>query len=324
MRINRYIVWFLTLMLVACGKVEDIEVPTTSCAPLPVGLASACATSLDGKGYVFGGRDQAGTYLNDLWQYDPQGDTWNNMGGTPLKARVNAAVAAYGGQLYVGLGFAKGRIYDPENYIHDWWRWDPKTNIWTRLADYPYQSTNAATLYVVGDRIYVIYGASDCFSRNIHYYEPKTDRWFSTEDSHFRALSAFCGVGATIHDKTYYGLGNNTTNLTQWYTMDLPTDTWTKRKSLPGKGRVFSAAATGTEHIYIFGGRYFGGDKTGGEVFADIWRYNPDADSWARCGLMPNGRAENMIAFSINGKIYFGLGEDENATIKNTLYRIED
>ena len=279
---------------------------------------------MDGKGYVFGGRDANGSYLNDLWQYDPQTNTWTDMGITPLKPRAYAAVIAYEGALYVGLGVAKGKAYIDGNYLHDWWRWNPATNKWDSLAPYPDNTTIAPTMYVVDDRIYAIYGSQDCFSRNIRYYVPQADEWYSVEDDHRRALSAFCGVGATCHGRTYYGLGYNTRNLTQWYTMNLPDDKWTACRSLPGKGREYSACGVGKNNIYVFGGRYFGGEYTGGEIFADIWRYAPDDDHWTYCGTMPGGRAENQIAFSINGKVYFGLGEDENGTILNTLYCIED
>jgi hypothetical protein len=31
-----------------------------------------------------------------------------------------------------------------------------------------------------------------------------------------------------------------------------------------------------------------------------------------------------MIAFTINGKVYYGLGENENGQLINKLYRIEE
>lgn len=121
----------------------------------------------------------------------------------------------------------------------------------------------------------------------------------------------------------YYGLGYNTHNLTQWYEVDLPTDTWKRIRSLPGKGREFAACAASNEHVYVFGGRYFGGDMTGGEVFETYMRYSPAKDQWEWCGTMPCGRAENQIAFSIGSKVYFGLGEDEKGHVMNQLYCIE-
>jgi hypothetical protein len=39
---------------------------------------------------------------------------------------------------------------------------------------------------------------------------------------------------------------------------------------------------------------------------------------------MPCGRAENMIAFTIDGKVYYGLGENEKGQLINTLYQIEE
>lgn len=319
-----YIVLSVLLGLTACASKQEVYLPVQKCAPIPVGRASACACALDGKGYVFSGRDADGNYLNDLWQYDPQTDTWTDLGVTPLRPRVHAAMIAYDGALYLGLGFASGKIYMEEYYLHDWWRWSPATGKWDSLAAYPDKTTIAPTLYQVDERIYAIYGSTSCFSRDIRYYLPQTNEWCSIAESHLRAYSAFCGVGATCHGKTYYGLGFNTGNLTQWYTMDLPSDKWTACRKLPAKGREYSACGVGKDNIYVFGGRYFGGEYTGGEVFAEIWRYSPDADRWTYCGEMPGGRAENQIAFSINGKVYFGLGRDEKGTVLNTLYRIED
>jgi hypothetical protein len=38
---------------------------------------------------------------------------------------------------------------------------------------------------------------------------------------------------------------------------------------------------------------------------------------------MPCGKGENMIAFTIDNTIYFGLGEDEKGNLYNSLYSIE-
>ena len=72
------------------------------------------------------------------------------------------------------------------------------------------------------------------------------------------------------------------------------------------------------------GGRYHAGDMTGGEVLDSYMRYLPAKDAWEWCGTMPCGRAENQIAFRIDGKVYFGLGEDEEGRTINKLYCIEE
>lgn len=327
MRTIKYIVLSCAaFLLIGCSaSAPEVELRTRKCAALPVGgRASACACTLDGKGYVFAGRDEKGRYLNDLWQYDPMTDSWQSMGTMPGKGRVNATIIAYQGCLYAGLGFAKGGAYQEETHLRDWWRWNATTNKWDSLAPYPDRTTICPVPYITDGRIYAIYGAADCFTRNMIWYDVMTNTWHREEDNHHRALSAFKGVGAQVQDKYYYGLGYNSSNLSQWWRVDLVKDEWKRCKSLTGKGRTCSAGCANDAYMYVFGGRYFAGEMTGGEVFADIWRYDPSQDEWSRGGVMPCGRAENQIAFAINGKVYFGLGEDENGTIINQLYCLEE
>ena len=48
------------------------------------------------------------------------------------------------------------------------------------------------------------------------------------------------------------------------------------------------------------------------------------ADKWLLRGRLPRGGRENMVAFSIDGRGYIGLGEDANGTILNDLYSWHD
>ena len=68
---------------------------------------------------------------------------------------------------------------------------------------------------------------------------------------------------------------------------------------------------------------HYGGVTTDGEVLQDIRRYEPNTDTWQWVGIMPQ-RLFNHICFAIQGKVYFGLGEDENWHVNNKLYSIEE
>lgn len=324
--IKHMALWFCCMLVCSCSTMPEVEMQTRTCAAFPAGgRASACACALNGKGYVLGGRDTKGIYHNDLWQYDPATDSWTSLGAIPGSVRVNATMIAYQGYLYAGLGYAhKSDIYTDSDYLQDWWRYNPATNQWDSLAPYPDGTTVAATPYVCCKRIYAIYGSMDCFSRHMTWYDTETDQWYREEDSHYRALSAFKGVGATLQGQYYFGLGYNTMNLNQWYRVDLTADQWTKRSSLPGKGRTCSACCATDNYIYVFGGRNFASEVIGGEVFDEIVRYDPTENKWACGGSMPCGRAENQIAFAINGKAYFGLGENAKGQCLNQLYCIEE
>ena len=284
---------------------------------------SACTAVCDGKAYVFGGRDSAGTYLNDLWTYDAATDQWISLGKTPLKARVNAAMAATDEAIYVGLGYSAKHAYNNKAYRRDWWRYTPADGKWQQLADFPTSRTVAPTTFTLDGLIYAIYGFGYGFSDDICIYDPHADKWTMHAADPESARSNVGGSGALCNGQLYFGGGYDTHNLTQWYVVDVAADRWTPRRDIPGKGRELAACTATNEYVYLFGGRYFGGDMTGGEVF-DTWlRYEPAKDEWVYCGTMPCGHAENQVAFTINGKAYFGLGENENGEIINNLYRIE-
>lgn len=325
MRGYRFIVLLLAAVLtVSCQDAPEVALSTHMCAMMPAGRASACASALDDKGYVFSGRDAKGTYLNDLWEYDPKTDGWLKVGNAPMKARVNATMVADGGTLYMGLGYSALRAYKDTAYQRDWWAYTPATGVWKRLADYPNALTVAATSFALNGKIYVLYGSGYGFSRQIGIYDIATDSWNIAEDKYARATSCFGGCGAMKDGVVYFGTGYNTHNLTQWYAVDIAKDEWTEKRAVPGKGRQWSACTAGKEHIYLFGGRCFAGDMTGGEVFESYLRFAPAKDAWEWCGAMPCGRAENMIALTINGKVYFGLGEDAEGKVLNNWYRLEE
>ena len=319
----RYIVLVLAaVMTMGCQQTPEVTLATQACAMMPAGRASACACALDGKGYVFSGRDAKGTYLNDLWEYDPKTDGWLKVGNAPMNGRVNATMAADGGTLYMGLGYSALRAYNDTAYQRDWWSFSPSTGIWKRLADFPNGNTVAATSFVADGQIYVLYGFGYGFTRDIYVYDIATDSWHAQEDVG-RARMCAGACGAMKDGLLYFGTGYNTDNMSDWWVADLTKNAWTERKPVPGKGRQFSACAAGKEHIYLFGGRHFAGELTGGEVFESYLRYAPEKDAWEWCGAMPCGRAENMIALTIDGKVYFGLGENATGEVLNNWYRIE-
>lgn len=312
-------------ILCGCGNTPQAEPIVRECTSIPTeGRASASVCAADGKAYVFGGRDSHKHYLNDLWTYSPQEDKWTDLGATPLRARVKATMVAQEEKLYVGLGYSALSAYNDSAYQQDWWEYTPSVNQWKRLADYPNKNTVAALAYAEAGKIYVLYGNGRFFTSEIGVYTIATDTWEIMPNNANRASSCFGACAARQKDILYFGTGFNSHNLTQWYSVDAAKDHWQKLCSLPGKGRQWSVCAATEDYIYLFGGRHFAGEMTGGEVFENYMRYSPEKDQWEWCGTMPCGRAENMIAFSMNGKAYFGLGENENGTCLTTLYCIEE
>ena len=327
MKGERYIVFLIAAVLLAgCQREPEVQLNVRECAPLPAGgRASASVCVLNGKAYVFAGRDKNGKYLNDLWQYDPKTDTWTDLGTTPMKPRVNATMAAYDGKIYAGLGYAGYGVYRDSSYLQDWWEYTPASAEWRLLTNYPNTNTIACVAFAMKDVIYVLYGFGHKQTSQVCIYSPAQDAWQVLPDNINRPRVRF-GERAALHNGLlYFGTGYTTDgSMRDWYAADIVKDSWSSRESIPGKGREFTSCASTKNFIYLFGGRHFAGEMTGGEVFDSYMRYSPEKDQWKWCGTMPCGRAENMVAFSIDGKVYFGLGENENGKALNTLYCIEE
>lgn len=138
--------------------------------PLPYPLTAAGICSLGSRIYLFGGAeyaedfltysDRAGTHHRlgaRLWVCDTAASrlAWEELPECPGTPRLNHAVAAVAGKIYV-LGGATGSDHpgsrDPEaRQAPDWspycnavdnWRFDPARNRWERLGDLPTSSSN--------------------------------------------------------------------------------------------------------------------------------------------------------------------------------------
>lgn len=104
----------------------------------------AVAFSLGDFGYFGTGiNEQSNTieYLKDFWKYDPKNDTWSQITDFPGKARASASSFTIGNLGYIGLGTEKlfwyTRINDETGHFKDCYAYDPSTNRWTNVEDFP-------------------------------------------------------------------------------------------------------------------------------------------------------------------------------------------
>ena len=333
MRLNwfvsiKYLLWSVTIasFISACSNsYPDIELNITECAPMPVSRAAAISFVIDGNAYIFGGRDSLGNYCNDMWKYDATNDTWEALGTTPLKSRVNATACVHDGVAYIGLGF-NGTYNDSNSYLSDWWRFSPHTNQWEQLSPFPTNETAHAISFVGEHKLYVGYGFKRTYERNMYCYDIETNSW-TFIDVHLDRnpltfpIRSFGGVGCTCQDRHFAGTGFRQHSL-NWWGEFLPQGEWVRWKNVPGYKRTLAACTATDEYIYVIGGMYYGGVNTSGKVLNDILRYNPQFNTWQHVGTLPSIGLINHVAFSIDQRIYVGLGEDEEIKITNRLYCI--
>jgi N-acetylneuraminic acid mutarotase len=91
------------------------------------------------------------------------------------------------------------------------------------------------------------------------------------------------------------------------YEYDPATDKWTQKKGMP-RSAHHAAIATANGKLYVMGGFVPPKDTqipTGGawEPIADMWEYDPAADSWKSLAPLPTKRGA-AVAVEVGGKIY--------------------
>lgn len=313
----------LAIILDACSTpVEELTVQVTRCADCPVGRASAAIVGWGDHIYLFFGRNESGIRQRDMWCYDTNSDTWTHLGDTPLKARVRAAAWSTEEGIYVGLGF-DGIVYNDTSYCRDWWLYQPTTNTWTRLADFPTFDTNGAIACQSGQRIYLAGASGKMYNSDAYAYDILSDTWEHMPSEGERMESLWGFAGAAWGDGCYIGTGFRRWDLPYWWYYDASTNRWSPRKDIPYT-RSSATAVTGNRGIYVFGGRIFHGEHTGGRLLEDALLYLPNEDKWKRIGNLPMGATENMAGYRIKNKVYFGLGEQTDGAMNKQWWYIEE
>lgn len=172
---------------------------------------------LDGIAFVINGKAYVGigdTYSSDpvktLHEYNPTTDTWTKKAEFPGTARRGAVAFAIGGKGYVGTGAVTDNP-PYNNYLDDFWEYDPATNKWTQKAKFPGGARAYASGFAVNGKGYIALGKSnaegnDGMKGDIWEYDPATNKW--TKKTTGGLDYRMNGIGVAAGTKVYVGLGD--------------------------------------------------------------------------------------------------------------------
>ncbi|MEO9533317.1 MAG: T9SS type A sorting domain-containing protein [Crocinitomicaceae bacterium] len=163
------------------------------------GIYFATAFSIGDKAYVCGGKMSSDFYGTDLWEYDPNLDTWTRKADFPGGDRYQLSSFAVDGKGYVGLGI------DHDLFRKDWWQYDPDLDTWTEASSLPGVARGAASTFVLGQRGYVVFGSDGGYKDELWEYNPFSDSW--NIKANFPADGRKNAIAFAIGNKGYAGLG---------------------------------------------------------------------------------------------------------------------
>ncbi len=190
-------------------------------------------------------------------------------------------------------------INAPEAYRGTTWRYNPLTNVWTTLADMPTAKGNIQGAYWNG-KIYVPGGYNGGFLAELAIYDIASNTW-STGAPLLAARSG--GATAAYNGKIYSAGGNpGPVNEVQIYT--IASNTWSNGAPLPvsiSYGRMITVGS----YIYNVGG------IASGSLSNQVFRYDPNANSWVTLAPMHTARSSPEV-MSDGKQIFVVAGADSS------------
>ena len=183
---------------------DPVDDKWTKKKDMPLPTHHAALAELNGKIIVAGGfieprAENKGNPpgwepIDNVWEYDPRGDTWRALAPLPSK-RGSAIAGTVGGKVYV-IGGAANHPGSSETYI-DRTRgrpslhravgtndvYDPATNKWTSRSPMPTARNHAAAgvvngkIYVIGGRVGSVFMSTGSNTDIVEEYDPATDQW---------------------------------------------------------------------------------------------------------------------------------------------------
>jgi N-acetylneuraminic acid mutarotase len=207
-----------------------------------------------------------GNQFSDFWEYDIINDTWKQVSSFPGKASNDLFSVVIDDCIYTTEGYTDSQ-FKPDTY-----KYNPKTNGWTRLKDCPVKRSGTAG-FAIGKNLYVGTGFDSEKYKDFYCYHTETDTWSRVADlPKVRVLSK----GISINGQGYIMLGrywNGSLNggrlLSDVVKYDPTTNKWSKCGDFPGGARQNVVAFTINGKGYVVGGEDDLVRKS------DVWIFQP-------------------------------------------------
>lgn len=221
--------------------------------PAPQALVGASAAFVNGSMYVIGGLTAAGTPSGAVYVYHPGPDTWTQDASMPQPAQSGAS-AVLAGQIYVVGGCAISgdtQAYECEFSgappLNSVYRFNPGSNTWTQLADYPIPVDLEACAGIDGQ--VVCAGGYKGASSSTYLYDPVTNTWSKGADMPAGDEEmAYAGANGKL--QITGGITDGPAFTNQAWQYDPVTRTWSSLPNDPNADFIYS----GSCGFYTVGG----------------------------------------------------------------------
>lgn len=172
-------------------------------------IFAAKGFNIGAKGYVLLANSANGQ--TEMYEYNPSSDAWFKRASLPIPSLEGTVAFSIGNLGYAGTGFAPIGNLSFE-LVNQFWKYDPATDRWTRMADFGGGDRWLAAGFSIGNKGYIGTGATkrggvgglgpQC---DFWEYNPSNNIW--TKKASLPASVRAHAAGFSIGSRGYLGFG---------------------------------------------------------------------------------------------------------------------
>lgn len=192
----------------------------------------ACGFSINNKGYVCLGQGLGNAFMNDLWEYDNQSQTWTQKADFIGTARKGAVSFVLNDIAFIGTG------QDAIGLCNDFYKYNPILNEWGGLSDFPGGARRQAVAFELAGYGWLGSGDAGVLKNDFWSYNPLNDEW--QQKSSFPGDPRLGAVSWSNYPSGIIALGQNGNGdfLKDVWQYNYFQNQWVQKNDFGGPGRV--------------------------------------------------------------------------------------
>ena len=234
----------------------------------------------------------------------------------PGAARIEGIAMEINNILYFGLGRSK----DTGGGLNDWWKYDPASDSWTKLANYPANAV-LITAFTIGNKAYVGMGYFNDYPSNAFYaYDPLKNTWEAITPFQGKFTRQSVAFGSSNYGYVVGGEQSNPNEIVRVNDMwryDPVANRWTQVSNFPGTPRAMASGFQINHTGYVIGGSI----PSINTYDHDVWAFDFNTEKWKQVASIPQDLGPiGGFTFTLQGKGYLGGGNISDLGASSLIY----
>jgi len=222
----------------------------------------AIAFSLNNKAYVGLGQGNTAPYYNDLWEFDPETNSWSQKSSFIGSPRRQAVAFTIDTLAYVGTGQSSN------GFEKDFYSYNGTTNTWVQVSDFGGTARKGAVGFTMGAEGYVGTGDDGVYTNDFWQYQASSDTWIEKANFPSTERTGACGWGVFPTAFIACGYDNTLNYKKDVWEYNVYGDVWVQRTDFIGEKRTNASA-------FVIDGIGYLGLGYNGSFLDDFYAYTP-------------------------------------------------